>query len=247
MLVVEGRIALHAEVAHSPVEATGYLHPTAPSLCDDGRLHARQVRVAQTDEAALGETEHPAVRMAVAGPPSKDRPADVQLEVVVQRLAELRSEPHAVGLDGEPEPVGHVHETLVLDRAARHLSGESVVHACDVGPRVVRPVGLCLGQGTARGEIAVAEGAQRLPEALLARLVPLVAPEPVVHDERSREQRISSRNSTHLVRIGQMAGGVSRPVVAVVATTTPSPSTALRRGGRDRVPGCSTIGVRVPS
>ena len=140
------------------------------------------MRVGHGDEAALGQPGHPAVRVADTEQAREHAAAQVQLLPVAEHLQLVQVQPPAaLGPEGQRQPVGRVDQVLVLDLAAGDPADQAVVAAGDIGAGVVDGVGGCLGRGPAGGEVAVAEGAQRLPEPLARRVEAVVGQRPGVH------------------------------------------------------------------
>ena len=140
------------------------------------------MRVAHVHETALGNAGAPACAVCEHEQSREDSVSQVELLAVVLDLRLLQVEPIAV-LDAEPEmqPVGAVDQVLVDDVAPCDLGDETVVEPGDVGRRVVRAAGYRLGGGATGCEVAVSEGAERLPQRLLAGIEVLVDERPAVH------------------------------------------------------------------
>ena len=70
----------------------------------------------------------------------------------------------------EREPVGEIHEILVLDHSAGDIGAQPIVAAGEVGPRIVNVISHGPGGCAARREIAIPQGAHGFADTLLRRI-----------------------------------------------------------------------------
>jgi hypothetical protein len=115
----------------------------------------------------IGHAHEPSLRhaggpAALAEAERAGQHAGAQVEILLVRedLAAPQIEPVAVGRsEREDEPVGQVHEVLVLDGPTGDLGPQPVVDARGVRAGVVHVVGDGLRRRSARGEPAIAQRA----------------------------------------------------------------------------------------
>ena len=154
----------------------------------------------------------------------------VQLLAVGQDLDRQQVEPvAALRPEGDRQPVRQVDEVLVLDNPPGDLGGEAIIAAGEVGPGIMRIVGLGFLGGAAGGEIAVAERAKRLAQTLLGRLEAVVGKRPIGH--RARSPSIAARSPrkrpTCTVSAKAYAAAVGR-AASVTRTPMPRPRSAAK-------------------
>ena len=229
----QGSVAGHAVVGDPSVEGRGDDQPPGPAVGGERALDGGQVGVAQAHEASLGHGQHLAARLAQAAAPGEQTATEVELEAVVEHLAGVGVEVGPVGGgERQRQPARDVDQALVLDDASGDLGPQPVVGAGEVGAGVVDAVVGGLGQGPAGGQVAVAERAQRLAQALLLGDVAVVGPQPLVGARRSLTgggHRGSGRSSSNRWRNARTSSvSASRWSAAVgrssSPTTTPRPS-----------------------
>ncbi len=166
-------------VRDGAVECRAQLERTRPVLADDRDLHGGQVGLGHVDEPPLRHPGHPPGGVAGSHDPREHPAAEVQLLCVAEQLEAADVEPGAVAdPEGQRQPVGHVDEILVVDRSPRDLGDQAVVAPRHVRAGVVDVVGPGLGRRPPRREIAVAEGAQGLSQALGVWIESVVAQRP---------------------------------------------------------------------
>ena len=207
VIAAQAPVASDARVGHRPVEPRADLEPPRPVLGDDGGLERRQVRFGHAHQPALPHAGGAAVRIAETERPAQHPGAQVELLQVRQDLDAAQIQPvTARRAEREDQPVGQVHEVLVLDGPAGDLGPQPVVDARGVGAGIVDLVGDGLRGRSAGGEHPVPQGAERLSEPLLRREEALVGQRPPVHDgPRSESASISSSTNAR-------ASSVSRRV-----------------------------------
>src|ERR1039457_7112492 len=133
-------------------------------------------------EPALGQPGAPACRVPEPGHPEQDAASQVELLPVLQYLDLGQAEPGpALDPEGQRQPVGQVNDALVLDSPAVNGVTEPVVAASTVGARVMDVVGARLGCCPARGQVAIAQRAQRFALALFVRAEAVIAQRPGGH------------------------------------------------------------------
>ena len=179
MPAVEVAVALDPGVDHPAVQPGADLEGSRPVLGLEGRLQPGQVLVLHADQPALEDHGPPALGVLEAQPAGQRPLAQVQLQAVLQHLGALHVEPVATGQpELERQPVGHVHQVLVLDHAPGDLGRGPVVEAGDVGAGVVDLVSLRLREGAAGHEVPVADRAQRLPQPLAGGVEAVIGQRP---------------------------------------------------------------------
>jgi hypothetical protein len=100
------------------------------------------MRVGHGDEPALGQPDHPPVRIADAEQARQHPAAQVQLLAVAEHLLPGQVQPHpALGPQCQRQPVGHVDQVLILDLATGDAADQTVVDTGDIGARVVDGIG----------------------------------------------------------------------------------------------------------
>ena len=146
------------------------------------------------------------------------------------------SEPFAA----EREPVREIDEALVLDLELADDGREAVVAAREIGARVMHAVRLRPRRGAARREVAVAERAQRFPDALAGRVEVLVDERP---GERARRRELRHQRAGRELERAQAvratgevgaAAGVHRDVVRDVVARAADVG-GVDRGGAGRI------------
>ena len=189
-LEVSGRevaVASHPGVGHVPVEGGQDLELTIEPFGDKCRLQGAEVDAGHRDQASLGDSEATAVLIDEPGDAAQHALAQIELDPMLSHFGTVFVDP-GPGLtsDDDPEPqhqpVGDVDDALVLDGATLHDRAQPVVQAGHIGAGVVHVAGPRFRKGTSGGEVAVADGAQRLAQSLLVRVEAVVGQEPVVHD-----------------------------------------------------------------
>lgn len=204
VVAVEVPVARHPGVGDAAVE--GRLHLQVDRAALGGELGAQggEVGVGHVYQPQLAYGQHAFPVEAEAGEPFQDARVQVHGLAVVEHLCGVGCEPvTAGGPEAQRQPVGEVDHVLVLDLAPRDGGDEPVVAAGHVGARVVHVVRGALGQRAAGGEVAVAQGAQGLPQPLLGGVVVVVVPgrRGRGHRGASQVQSATSGRSTPCSRI----------------------------------------------
>ena len=149
-----------------------------------------QMLMLHVHEPALGKAGGTVRSIPEPNCPDQHAPPHVEVLPVLKYVDGFELEPRAVvDPEGERQPVGQVDDALVLYSVAVHHIAEPVVTAGRVGARVMDVPGARFGGGTTGGEVAIADGAQRLALAFLVRLEVLVAERPGSHRSGSAEMR----------------------------------------------------------
>ena len=79
------------------------------------------------------------------------------------------------------QPIRQVHEIFILDRPAFDLGLQPVVPAGQVGPRVMRGIGVGFGRRPAGGKVSVAQRTEGFAQALLRGIESVVDQCPIAH------------------------------------------------------------------
>ncbi len=150
------------------VERREELDGPRPVLGGESRLESCDVPEVHVHEAPLLEGRGPAGGVGEAGGAREDAAVEVQVEPVGEYRDLPQIEPRAVAdAECEAQPVGDVDHVLVLDAAPRDLGAQPIETAGDIRPGVVDVVRGGLRGGAPGREVAVAQGAQRLPQPLV--------------------------------------------------------------------------------
>ena len=233
------------------------------------------MRVGHGDEAALGDPGGPALRVGHPQEPGQHPPAQVQLLAVAEHPVGGQVQPGpALGPEAQGQPVGQVDQVLVLDLAARDPADRPVVDPGGVGAGVVDVGGGGLGGGPAGRDVAVAEGAQRLPEPLGGRVEAVVGqspgadrspcrtrPPPTASSPRSATTMSAPRSaraaawsprSTPMTSPNPPRRPASTPARASSTTaarpgSTPSRRAAARNSAGSGLPGSPSRAASIPS
>ena len=140
------------------------------------------MRHVHRDEPALYHRGGPPGVVAEPKLPCQHRMTQVEALTVGQDGHRVDVEPvTAVDAERQCQPVRQVDQTFVVDRGARDVVREPVVHPGRVGARIVDRPGPALRCRAAGGEVAVADRAQRLAELLVVRFISFVAEGPGLH------------------------------------------------------------------
>lgn len=171
--------------------------------------------VVHVDEAALGDDGLEPVTVPEPDVADEDAASKIQFLPVVQQLHRTHVEPRTpVDPEREREPVGQIHEVLVLDLSRAEVGRQPVVDPGRIRTRVVDVVGPGLGRGATRREAPIAQGAESLAETLPLWVEALVRQHPAV---QFKSPVAPSRGPPPL-------DPVATPTSTRSRTTTPAPA-----------------------
>ena len=185
------------------------------------------------NEAPRRQAKAPPGRIREHDMPHQDAGLDVEGLAILRDLDRAQIEPAVVVADTkrQRQPVRTVDESLVCHRAAGDRRVQPVVEAGNVGAGIVRIVGLGLLGGAARREIAVAEGAQGLAQALIGRTTAVMNKRPAAppaHRPRSRNSISRSMNQPTSSGSVSLNDAAERRGRSALRMATPRPRSAAK-------------------
>ncbi len=199
--MVELAVTLDAGVQHLSVEGGADVDRPRPVLRHQGQLEGGEVWLVHVQQAPALHAGLAALPVVEADGAHQHAAFQVQFLAEGDKIDGAQAEPGpAFDAKGERQPIRDVDQVFVLDDASGDVGAQAIVHPGHVGAGVVHVVSERLVAGTARGKVAVPEGAQGLARAFVLGHEVVVNEFPRVHQRfpdssatrRSRKTRTSS-------------------------------------------------------
>ena len=151
------------------------LQRAGPVVRGNHDLQPGEMRITQVDEPSGAHRGLSPLAVLKLVRTMKDSGLQVEGLPVRKQIHGREVEPILAGVaKGQDQPIRQVHEIFILDRPAFDLGLQPVVSACQVGPRVMRGIGIRFGSRPSGGKVPVAQRTEGFAQAFLGGIESVV-------------------------------------------------------------------------